>query len=150
MVDIEVRPMLDKDIHSVMEIEDLCFISPWKKADILNELHNNIYANILVVTINNIPVGFVDYWVTFDSATICQIAVHPRYQKQSLGTMLLNELLADCYAKRVINVALEVRAGNFKAINFYKKHGFKNTVIKEGYYSNGEDALYMLKEVSVL
>jgi len=150
MLDIDIRPMLDKDINYVMEIENLCFVAPWKSTDILNELHNNVYANILVVTANDIPIGFVDYWVTFESATICQIAIHPNYQKQNLGSMLMKEIESDCYAKRVINITLEVRAGNFKAINFYKKHGFKNTVIKKGYYSNGEDALYMLKVVSVL
>ena len=31
--------------------------------------------------------------------------------------------------------------------NFYKKYGFKITLIKEAYYSNGEDAIYMIKEV---
>ena len=60
---------------------------------------------------------------------------------------LLEEVLKDAKAKKIRTLTLEVRASNEKAINFYKKFGFKITLVKEAYYSNGEDAIYMIKEV---
>jgi len=149
MIDIEVRDVTNIDLEKVMEIENSVFVSPWKKEDIIREINDNQFAKILVVTINEQVVGFMDYWVTFDSATICQIGIHPNYQRQGLGSKLMDEAIKDCYAKRAKTITLEVRANNVKAINFYKKYGFKIALIKEAYYSNGEDAIYMIKEVNI-
>lgn len=147
MLDIEVRDMVITDIEKVMEIENLCFKAPWPKKDVLIELNDNKLAVLMVITINNEVVGFCDYWNTFDSGTICQIAIHPNYQHQHLGSKLLEEIIKDAHAKKTRVLTLEARASNTNAISFYKKHGFKISLVKENYYSNGEDAIYMMKEV---
>ena len=149
MYQVEIRDLLESDLDRVMEIENLCFVAPWKRDDILRELNNNEFANLYVATINNVVVGYVDFWITFDSATICQIAVHPDYQRQSIGSSLLDEVLKECYAKRVFNITLEVRETNEKGISFYKKHGFIPFLTKPQYYSNGENAIYMIKGVAI-
>ena len=142
-----VRDMEESDLHAIEEIENLCFVAPWGTEDIKREIRDNPYATLLVVEDNNHVVGFADFWITFDSATICQIAIHPIYQRNHLGSMLMEEILKDCNAKKVRNITLEVRKSNEKGIGFYKKYGFKTVLVKEKYYSNGEDALYMVKEV---
>ena len=149
MLLVEVRELEINDVDKVMEIENLCFISPWKKQDIINELYENQYANLLVALTNGVVVGYVDYWVTFDSATICQIAVHPSYQRNGVGSILFEEVIKDCYAKKVFTITLEVRESNVKGINFYKKHGFISCLKKENYYSNGENAIYMMRGVAI-
>ena len=146
---VEIRELEEKDLPQVMEIENLCFVAPWKLEDIKRELLDNKFATLLVATINDVVVGYVDFWVTFESATICQIAVHPNYQRQSIGSELLKEVFKECYAKKVVTMTLEVRESNIKGISFYKKHGFTPFITKESYYSNGEDALYMIKEVAI-
>ena len=152
-LDVEIRDMEDRDLDQVMEIENTCFLRPWKMSDILYEMHENPVSNVWVIEYSNASfglkqvVGFVDYWVTFDSGTICQIAVHPDIQRSGVGSELLNEVFKDALAKKVRTLTLEVRASNEKAINFYKKHGFYVSHTKPGYYSNGEDAIYMIKEV---
>ena len=92
-------------------------------------------------------VGFCDYWETFDSATICQIAVHPYLQRKQLGSAMMDEIYNDCYAKKIRTLTLEVRTNNESAIAFYKKHGFKIETTKPHYYDNGDDAYYMILEV---
>ena len=47
----------------------------------------------------------------------------------------------------VENVTLEVRESNQAAINLYKKNGYEEVVIKKHYYSNGENAIYMVKRL---
>lgn len=147
MVSIEVRDMVNSDLDRIMEIEKLCFKAPWGRDDLYREINDNKLSVMQVITIDGLVVGFCDYWNTFDSGTICQIAIHPDYQKQKLGSKLLEEVLKDAKAKKIRTLTLEVRASNEKAINFYKKFGFKITLVKEAYYSNGEDAIYMIKEV---
>ena len=128
-LDVEIRDMTDSDLPMVMEIENLCFKHPYKEKDLIYEMHENPVSNVWVIEYSNASlglktvVGFVDYWVTFDSGTICQIAVHPDIQPS------------------------EVRESNLNAINFYEKHGFVISHKKPAYYSNGEDAIYMILEV---
>lgn len=147
MFGVEVRDMVNADLGRVMEIENLCFKAPWGKEDLYREINDNQLSVLLVITVNDLVVGFCDYWNTFDSGTICQIAIHPDYQHQSLGTRLLDEVIKDAQAKKTRILTLEVRESNCKAIKFYQKHGFSITLVKEKYYSNGENAIYMIKEV---
>lgn len=152
-LDVEMRDMTIEDLPQVMEIENLCFLHPYKEKDLIYEINENPVSNVWVIEYSNKSlglkqiVGFVDYWVTFDSGTICQIAVHPDIQRSGIGTIMMEEVKKDAYAKRVKTLTLEVRESNIKAINFYQKHGFVVSHKKEGYYSNGEDAIYMILEV---
>ena len=149
MTFVDIRELEQSDLDKVMEIENFCFVAPWKLEDIKRELEDNQFANLLVATINGKVVGYVDYWITFESATICQIAVHPNYQRNAIGSKLLEEVLKDCYANKVLNITLEVRESNLKGINFYTKHGFNQVLVKPNYYSNGENAIYMLRGVEL-
>ena len=152
-LDVEIRPMLDSDLPQVMEIENLCFLHPYKEKDILYELHENPVSTVLVIeyTAKSLGlkqvVGFVDYWITFDSATICQICVNPLFRRKGLGSMMIDELVSDCKANRVRNITLEVRENNDAAIKLYEKNGFKKSLVKEAYYTNGDNAVYMIREL---
>lgn len=153
-LNVEIRKMEIKDLPSVMEIEKLCFVSSWAEKDFLYEMNENPVSNPWVIELDDGAghksiCGFSIYWKTFESATICQIAIHPGIQRHQLGSALMDEIINDCYAKKVKNLCLEVRKSNQKAINFYLKHGFKQELIKPNYYSNGEDAIYMIREVSL-
>lgn len=149
---VDIRKMEERDLPSVMEIENLCFKDPWQEKDFLYEMKENQFSNLWVIElshddIHKSVVGFSDYWQTFDSATICQIAVHPEIQRRQMGTALMDEIINDCIAKKVRTLTLEVRKSNAKARSFYLKQGFKEVVIKPKYYKDGEDAIYMSFEV---
>ena len=151
---INIREATTKDLPIIMQIEGLCFPhGPWKEENILYELKENPVSHFWVIELsledNNDyrVVGFCDYWETFDSATICQIAVHPYLEHKQLGSAMMDEIYNDCYAKKIQNLTLEVRVSNIPAINFYKKHGFEIVTTKPHYYDNGEDAYYMILKV---
>lgn len=42
---------------------------------------------------------------------------------------------------------LEVRASNAGAVSLYEKLSFTRTAVRRGYYSDGEDAIVMCKEL---
>ena len=151
-LDYDLRDMEEKDLPMVPEIENKCFLNPWKEKDFRYEMFENQYSNTWVLELSNASLGlkyvcaFCDWWVTFDTGTICQIAVHPDIQHEGLGSMMMEEIIKEAKIKKVRSLTLEVRSSNFKAINFYKKFGFKLSHVKEGYYNDGEDALYMIWE----
>jgi ribosomal-protein-alanine N-acetyltransferase len=154
-INVTIRPMEKKDLPSVLEIENLCFKNPWKEEQFLYEMEENPFSNPWVVELSSTSndnvaiVGFCIYWQTFDSATICQIAVHPEIQRRQLGSAMMDEIINDCYAKRVQTLTLEVRESNTKAINFYLKHDFEKVTVKPHYYEDGENALYMTRRVDI-
>ena len=140
--------MEESDLDVVMYLENTCFVAPWGLKELTYEINDNPVSNLWVIESSMYGVaGFVDYWITFDSATICQICVNPVFRKKGLGSQLMTELIKDCRANKVRNITLEVREHNESAIRLYEKFGFKKVLVKEKYYTNGDNAIYMIKEM---
>ena len=143
-----IRPMEETDLDVVMYLENTCFVAPWGLKELLYEVNDNPVSNLWVIESSMHGVaGFVDYWITFDSATICQICVNPVFRNKGLGSQMMSEVIKDCRANKVRNITLEVREHNDLAIKLYEKFGFKEVLIKEKYYTNGDNAIYMIKEM---
>lgn len=143
-----IRPMEESDLEVVMYLENTCFLAPWGLKELTYEINDNPVSNLWVIESSMHGVaGFVDYWITFDSATICQICVNPLFRNKGLGSQMMNEVIKDCKANKVRNITLEVREHNSSAIKLYEKFDFKKVLIKEKYYTNGDNAIYMIKEM---
>lgn len=149
-MEYKIRALEKADLEQVYQIEKECFINPWKFSDIQYEFQGNPVNKFLVLEVNGKVVGFNDFMITFNSATISQIAVTKEFRRNGFGTILLNEM-EKCFPKEgddiVENVTLEVRASNKPAINLYKKQGYEVVVVKPHYYPDGEDAIYMVKRL---
>ena len=145
-----IRKVNKEDFEQVYQIEQTCFKDPYPRKHLEYEFFENPINIILVAEEDEKIVGFIDFMVTFNSATIVQIAVVPEYRKQKIATNLLNEM-EKCFPKDlddvVENVTLEVRKSNEAAINLYKKDGYEIIVEKKHYYPDGEDAIYMVKRI---
>ena len=139
-----------KDFEQIYDIEQACFVEPYTREQLMYEFNENPLNKILVAYDEDKIVGFIDYMITFNSATISQIAVLPNYRKKGLGSKLLEEM-EKSFPKEIDDVVetitLEVRESNVNAISFYKKNGYENVVIKKHYYKNGENAVYMIKRL---
>lgn len=142
-----IRPMTEEDLDKVLMIENTSFISPWNKDQFLYELNDNPYAVLMVAEYQGIICGFIDFWITFDVAQLNQIAVHEALRRKGIGEILLLDMISRVIEQEVTKITLEVRTYNEKAISLYKKHGFKEELVKKHYYDNGDDAIFMIKEV---
>lgn len=141
-----IRKAKISDLEAIKEIEDESFINPFTKEDLLYEISQNPVSNFLVLEKDGLVVGFIDYWVTFDSATIDQIAVKKSERNQGFAKILLEKSINDLKELGEVSfLTLEVRTSNEPAINLYKSFGFQKVTIKEKYYDDGEDAVYMVK-----
>ena len=141
-----IRKAKISDLDAIKEIEDESFINPFTKEDLLYEISQNPVSNFLVLEKDGLVVGFIDYWVTFDSATIDQIAVKKSERNQGFAKILLEKSINDLKELGEVSfLTLEARTSNEPAINLYKSFGFQKVTIKEKYYDDGEDAIYMVK-----
>lgn len=148
MNNILIRKINEEDITKIVEIESICFKDAWKEKDFKYELNENPFSKMLVILLNNEIVGYLDYLVTFNSATISKIAILPTMQKCGYASKLLEQMFIDIAALgygEVETITLEVRESNVAAVNLYNKFGFNKVTIKKGYYEDGENAIYMMK-----
>ena len=148
MNNIIIEKLDNKDVEQVVSLEQSLFHSPWTKEQFLYELNDNPFAKIFVVKIGDEVIGYIDYMITFNSATISKIAIKSEYQKNGLGSKLMEYMMDDLNSLgygEIETITLEVRISNIKAISLYKKFGFKEVNVKKNYYIDKEDALYMLK-----
>lgn len=143
---MNIRKAKISDLEAIKEIEDESFINPFTKEDLIYEISQNPVSNFLVLEKDGLVVGFIDYWITFDSATIDQIAVKKSERNQGFAKILLEKSINDLKELGEVSFfTLEVRTSNEPAINLYKSFGFQKVTIKEKYYDDGEDAIYMIK-----
>ncbi len=141
-----IRQATREDSDLIVSIEQQCFFDPWPKDAIINEIEDNEFAHTFVYEENNTVIGFIIYWILFDTAQIINIAFKKECQKRGLGTELLQFSLNNMKEANVEFVSLEVRVSNLQAIGCYEKLGFSIVATRENYYSdNNEDAYLMVK-----
>lgn len=145
-----IRKATLDDIDDLLVIENKCFSDPWKKKDLQYEISENPVNVFLVLEKDLEIIGFIDFMITFNSATISQIAIVPEHRNKGYARRLL-DAMETMFPKDIENtvetITLEVRASNQKALNLYTKNGYEKITIKPKYYSNGEDAIYMVKRL---
>jgi len=147
---IKYRLATLKDFDAVQAIENECFKEPYSTEDLHYEFEKNPVNKIIVAEKDGKVVGFIDFLITFNSSTIMQVAVTKECRGNGIATQLLSEM-EKSFPKNiddiVESITLEVRESNEPAKNLYLKDGYKIIVIKERYYKDGENAIYMVKRL---
>lgn len=140
---MQIRRMSEKDIDAVAELEKKIFSSPWSKESIQKafSLNENIY---LVAEEKNEIVGYCGIWTSFETADLCNIAVHPEWRRRGIADEVLAEAFRLCRKSQVEQLLLEVRESNNGAIALYKKNGFVSIDVRKAYYKSPiENAIIM-------
>lgn len=106
--------------------------------------------NLLPPDLKTVPkaskelVGLGCFWSILEEAHITILAVHPNYQRQGLGQLLLYALLWQAKECLLEWATLEVKPSNQAALGLYHKFGFTPAGRRRGYYQDtGEDALIL-------
>lgn len=144
---IIIRNLQEKDINDLVEIEELCFHTPWTKNSLKQELKNKL-ARYKVIEKDSKIVAYAGIWFVVDEGHITNVAVHPEHRGLGYGNQVIEALIDECANSNIISMTLEVRKSNETAIKLYKKYGFKLSGIRPGYYTDTqEDALIMWKDI---
>ena len=106
--------------------------------EMYNDLDNNPFGKYLLLIENNEIIGYLYYSDIYDRIEINQIEVKSSLRQSGKGTLLMNELINN----NDKSITLEVNKNNIPALNLYKKFGFNEVAIRQGYY-NGIDGILM-------
>ncbi len=149
MIDeIKIRPMLNRDIISVVEIDRKCFSHPWGVNEFFREINYNKFGRYYVAELDKKIIGYIGSWFLGDLIHITTIAVDPEYRRKGVGKKLMDFIIDIGKNEKVKKVVLEVRVSNLIAQKLYEKLGFIIEKIKKEYYpDNREDAYYMVKDI---
>lgn len=142
-----IRKMDLSDIDFVYANEMEIFEKSLSKKTLYDELIYNKLAHYFMALIDHKRVGYIGCWITEPNAEIMNLFVLKNYRKLGIGKALMNHVFSLCHTHEVKSLTLEVRDSNKEAIAFYETFGFKVGTIRKKYYSNGEDALLMIKEM---
>lgn len=144
----DVRPMRAGDIAAVMEVERRSFPAPWSPQVFLDELGRSHAHVDVLVTGEDWPVGFVNYWLVADEVHLLNLALGPEHRGRGLGTRLLAHVVAFARGHACRVVTLEVRRSNLTAQHLYRKAGFRAVSVRPAYYTdNHEDAIVMILDL---
>ena len=86
-----------------------------------------------------------------DESHILNLCVHPDWQGQGLGRVLLDHLVAAARSRGAAHLFLEVRASNDAAQRLYLSMGFNEIAQRAGYYparGGRESALVFAKTLA--
>ena len=103
------------------------------------ELEVNPYGHFIVYRKDNNILGYLYYSLIYDRIEINQIEVLEEERRKGIASKLMEYLIKDN-----LSITLEVKETNGAPIKLYKKYGFEEVAIRQGYY-NGVDGILMEK-----
>lgn len=133
---MSIRKSLPSDLHNIQELEKEIY------GYVLSSSVENDEIHTYYILEEKMFLGYISLWHDMDKAQIESFII--KYPDKGYGQELLKFAL-DLLKNYVIT--LEVRESNAKAIHLYEKYGFKGLCKRKNYYSNGEDAIMMIREV---
>jgi ribosomal protein S18 acetylase RimI-like enzyme len=150
-VRLTLRDYVPADFEAIWQLDQVCF-SPeiaYSRDDMRMYLALRSSFCIVAETEGKLA-GFtiVDsrpprpgYMVTIDVA--------PDMRRHGVASVLLAEVESRLRRQRSPGIRLEVAVNNQSAIDFYRRHGFREIGLKQGYYNGQLDALSMKKELGL-
>ncbi|MEI3326900.1 MAG: ribosomal protein S18-alanine N-acetyltransferase [Thomasclavelia sp.] len=145
-----IRRMDLLDIDKIVALEQELFSSPWDKEAFYYELEKNAFSTILVLEDELEIIGYIGMWLLGDQTQITTLGIKKAYQGNGYAKKLMDKCEEITKMMGYVNINLEVRISNQRAIRLYEKCGFKIVAIRKNYYQdNHEDAYLMIKEMEV-
>ncbi|MYB65263.1 ribosomal-protein-alanine N-acetyltransferase, partial [Candidatus Poribacteria bacterium] len=93
-------------------------------------------------------IGYIVFYVFSGEGHILNIAIDTGYRRRGIGKYLLEFALEIIKKNDVEEVYLEVSVKNTAALELYKKYQFQVFGVRKRYYSNGDDAYVLCKEMN--
>ncbi len=140
-----IRRFNREDLEKVERIADISL-----KEEYTRELYISIHKfwrdGFLVHEMSGEVTGFIcGMKEDAKTARVLMLAVHPFYRNQGIGSNLLENFIEVSSSSGANKITLEVRVGNQRTINFYKRRGFQMVSRLDDFYTNGEAGYKMVR-----
>ncbi len=149
--DPRVRPMTVRDLDEVTAIEQQAYAFPWTRGNFIDSLSSGHPA----WTLRAEPGGaLLAYYVAMEGVEemhLLNITVAPAEQGRGHARTLLAHLADQARALQALQLWLEVRQSNDRALQLYLRNGFEAVGRRKGYYpalQGREDAIVMRRPLS--
>ena len=133
-----------EDINEIYSIEKKVFNDYWSLDLIKSEIIEKKYSMVTVLELKKKIIGYIFQRKIYDENHIINLAIDIPYQHRGYGKFLIMKILEK--DDNDTNVFLEVKEANLPAVKLYIDLGFEEVDRKEGYYSDGSNAIFMLKK----
>jgi len=141
---VVIRPARLFDLPEIVRIEHQSFKEQYPRGLFMMFLENNP-DTFLVAEYNGKVVGYVMAYLKPDlEGHVMSIAVDPLYRGNGIGKALMISVINKLIKRGAKYIGLEVRVSNERAIKLYEGLGFRKVKRIISYYSDGEDAYYMV------
>ena len=144
-----IRLMEVEDLNAVMINENSAYEFPWSAAIMANNQKRHYCIVFESLAENNKQTEILGHAIlstVADEASVLNIAVSPKAQRQRIGHQLMENILAHAVRKDCVEVFLEVRESNRPAFTMYHQFGFNEVGIRRNYYPSHqgrEDAILL-------
>ena len=141
---MNIRTAELEDLNEIYNIEKKVFNDYWSLDLIKSEIIEKKYSRVTVIELKKKIIGYIFQRKIYDENHIINLAIDIPYQHRGYGKFLLMKILEK--DDNDTNVFLEVKEANLPAVKLYIDLGFEEVDRKEGYYSDGSNAIFMLKK----
>ena len=135
-------------IEDILSIERISFTRPWTRNQITKDLQNGFNSENWVYKLNGNVIGYIFVSKIEDQFHLNNIAVHPDFIGQKIGSSLIKHIIMRAKNRKVNIILLEVSINNITARKCYKSLGFIQVGIRKNYYSKGDDAILYDLEIA--
>jgi len=147
--DIRIRTAERADLLEIHRIEQSVFPQPWPFSALESYLGESGFLVADTDTDDARVAGYVIADTVPNHGTplghVKDLAVRAEFRREGVATALLARALSLLESVNAASAKLEVRADNEGAIALYRRFGFEHSKTIPNYYSNGEDALVMVR-----
>lgn len=147
---VQIRKMDMSDVPYVYNEELKIFGKSLGEQTLYNEILHNVLSKYYIALVDGKRAGYVGSWLTLPNAEILNLFVSEKYRGNQIGTLLMNKVIDECKRENIECLTLEVRPSNQYAIKMYEDLGFQESHRRKNYYSNNEDAIFMVLKIEVI
>ena len=133
---LTVETLTSAHLRHVADIHAMTFARGWTDGEIESLVQSASSWAFVARAVDepNKVAGFVIIRSAADEAEVLSIAVKPSWQRNGVGRMLMDAVLAQAYRQRLTSVFLEVDEANMAAVSLYAKLGFHAVAERPDYY----------------
>ena len=138
---LDIRPIQENDIPSVLKIEQASYRFPWSERIFLDCVAAGYHCRVLLK--EGDVAGYCIVAHAAEEVHVLNICVGPEYRREGCARLLIKNEISIGAESGAKEIYLEVRVSNLGAIDLYKGLGFKNVGVRKDYYPTGsgrEDA----------
>ena len=136
------EPMGLQDLNDVVDTETTLYSAPWTLGNFRDSLAASYSCWVLraaAASPQHAPlIGYFLMMAAVDDAHLLNLSVAKAYQHQGFGLALLHKVVEVARGHRAVNLILEVRPSNQRALAVYQRYGFKQIGVRSNYYPTNE------------